>query len=412
MTGAFRRIGRGVRRALGLLAWPATRDKGRGGLVVETYRGFGSVRGAYLKGRVFRQPGYGRGIEVGTIRRSLIDLSRRFMRRAASDAEVFARFGGAECHAPVDRDGYFDVALDFPEPPERQTRWHTVDLTVSAKGEFQASVKGSFYLPPEGARYVVISDIDDTIVFTGVANKAVMLWNLFFTQAAGRAAFPGAGAFCRALHEGTSGTDGNPMLYVSRAPWGIYDVLSEFFDLHSIPVGPILFLREWGMTVKSPLPRRAIDHKIILIRKMLSLYDKYPVVLVGDCGQRDPEVYARVVAEHPNRVRAVYIRDVARHDERRQAVADLAREVMRNGSMMLLAADSFAMAEHARDHGLITAQAAERVLRERIEEEQAPDEPTVAEHIAIDDPAFSEQRLAEVYAKSDPHAAIEVERKR
>ncbi len=412
MTGAFRRIGRGVRRALGLLAWPATRDKGRGGLVVEAYRGFGSAHGAYLKGRVFRQHGYGRGVEGGTFRRSLVDLSRRFMRRAASDAEVVARFGHAECHASVDRDGYFDIALDFSEPPERQTRWHTVDITVSARGELKASVKGSFYLPPEDARHLVISDIDDTIVFTGVANKAVMLWNLFFTQAAGRVAFPGAGAFCRALHGGASGADGNPMLYVSRAPWGIYDVLSEFFDLHSIPVGPILFLREWGMTVKSPMPRRAVDHKITLIRKMLALYDQYPVVLVGDCSQRDPEVYTRVVAEHPNRVRAIYIRDVARHDERRHAVAELAREVMRNGSMMLLAADSFAMAEHARNHGLITAEAAEGVLRERIEEEEVLAEPGITQHIAIDDPALGEQRLAEMYAKADPHAAIEVERKR
>jgi phosphatidate phosphatase APP1 len=32
------------------------------------------------------------------------------------------------------------------------------------------------------------------------------------------------------------------MLYVSRAPWGIYEVLEEFFDLNGIPTGPILFL--------------------------------------------------------------------------------------------------------------------------------------------------------------------------
>ena len=38
------------------------------------------------------------------------------------------------------------------------------------------------------------------------------------------------------------------MLYVSRAPWGIYEILEEFFRRHDIPVGPILFLREWGLS--------------------------------------------------------------------------------------------------------------------------------------------------------------------
>ena len=40
--------------------------------------------------------------------------------------------------------------------------------------------------------------------------------------------------------------EANAMLYVSRAPWGIYEILQEFFCRHDIPVGPILFLREWG----------------------------------------------------------------------------------------------------------------------------------------------------------------------
>ena len=55
------------------------------------------------------------------------------------------------------------------------------------------------------------------------------------------------------------------MLYVSRAPWGLYEMLSEFFQRHGIPVGPVLFLREWGLSWTHPLPRRATDHKQALI---------------------------------------------------------------------------------------------------------------------------------------------------
>ena len=100
------------------------------------------------------------------------------------------------------------------------------------------------------------------------------------------------------------------MLYVSRAPWGIYEILEEFFQRHEIPVGPILFLREWGISWRHPLPRRAVDHKRHPDRGDDGLYDDMPFVLIGDSGQHDPEIYAGIVDRHPGRVRAVYIRDV------------------------------------------------------------------------------------------------------
>ena len=138
------------------------------------------------------------------------------------------------------------------------------------------------------------------------------------------------------------------MLYVSRAPWGIYDILETFFQRHDIPHGPILFLREWGISWRSPLPRRAEDHKRALIEAMMALYAEMPFVLIGDSGQHDPEVYLRVVEAHGARVRAVYIRDVAaRGAERAAEVAAMAAAVRAAGSHMVLAADSLAIAEDA-----------------------------------------------------------------
>jgi phosphatidate phosphatase APP1 len=216
-----------------------------------------------------------------------------------------------------------------------------------------AQATGRVFIPPPACRFVVISDIDDTITETGVANKAVMLWRLFMQGARSRTAFPGIAALLRAFHRGVSGAELNPMLYVSRAPWSIYEVLDAFFNLHRIPVGPILFLREWGMTWESPLPRRSKGHKLELIRDMLTLYRDLPFVLIGDSGQRDPEIYAQIVHEHPRRVLAIYIRNVSRDPARLRAIEDLAMQVVDAGSTLLLAADSMAMAQHAAEHGLI-----------------------------------------------------------
>jgi phosphatidate phosphatase APP1 len=161
------------------------------------------------------------------------------------------------------------------------------------------------------------------------------------------------------------------MLYVSRAPWGIYDVLDEFFDLHGIPVGPVLFLREWGISWRSPLPRKAADHKQELIRNMLELYSDVPFVLIGDSGQHDPEVYRQIVEEHPGRVLAVYIRNVSRAPRRIAEIEELAVAVAAAGSSLVLAADSLTMARHAADLGLVPESSIPQVAGERLEQGQA-----------------------------------------
>jgi hypothetical protein len=153
------------------------------------------------------------------------------------------------------------------------------------------------------------------------------------------------------------------MLYVSRAPWSIYEILEAFFRLHRIPIGPLLFLREWGLTLQHPLPRRAQDHKHDLIRDMLALYDPLSFILIGDSGQRDPEVYAQVVRDYPGRIPAIYIRTVGRINRKRvQEIEALAHEVAASGSQLVLAADSAAMARHAATHGWITPEAVGAVV--------------------------------------------------
>jgi phosphatidate phosphatase APP1 len=191
---------------------------------------------------------------------------------------------------------------------------------------------------------------------------------LFVEDAESRTAFPGVAALYRALHAGASGGEANPMLYVSRAPWGIYEVLDEFFTQHAIPVGPILFLREWGVSWTSPLPRKAEDHKRELIRRMLALDHDLPFVLIGDSGQRDPEGYRQIVDENPGRVLAVYIRNVSRRPKRIREIEELAKAVAAAGSSLVLAADSSAIAEHAARLGLIDPAAVAAVESEEAAE--------------------------------------------
>ncbi len=363
-SGTLKQWGRAAKGMLSLVARPVRTAQGRSGVVLEPYRGYGSRTEVFLIGRVFWQSRSEHPTHDQHLLVQLRDIGRRLARRTIAGAVVTARCCGTEERVTTDRDGYFRVHLHPRTEPSRHDLWHPVDLILEQPQRVEA--QGQIFIPPEPCRYVVISDIDDTIMHTGVANKLGMLWRLFVEGAQSRIAFPGAAALYRAFHAGTSEGEANPILYVSRAPWGIYDVLKEFFNLHGIPVGPVLFLREWGVSWRSPLPRKAEDHKHDLIRAMLTLYSDLPFVLIGDSGQHDSEVYRQIVEEHPGRVLAVYIRNVSRDARRIAEIEGLARAVAEAGSSLVLAADSVAMAEHAAGLGLIPHQAVRDVTNEKL----------------------------------------------
>lgn len=340
------------------------------GLVVQPYRGYGSRKEIFLRGGVFEQPAGSR--RLGESFRLLSRIMQRLLRTGASGIDVDVHFYGQSARVTTDEDGYFQAHLLLDEEPPSDRIWHAIEVELadppSDKTIARRSSTSEIFIPGERSRFVVVSDIDDTIMYTGVANKLKMFWRLFAQDAESRIAFPGVASLYHAFHIGKGGDEDNPILYVSRGHWGLYEMLVEFFHVHDIPPGPILFLREWGVSLTSPIPRRAVDHKAELLRTMLAIYDTSPFVLVGDSGQHDPEIYAEVVRAYPDRIAAVYIRDVSGSTTRAGEIETLASEIEEAGSSLVLAADSYAMARHAREHGLISASAMEHVLNERVRE--------------------------------------------
>lgn len=352
-----------VRRLLRIAARPMKRDRGQGGYVVHPYRGYGSRHEVLLMGRVFRQAALGEVIPRHGVLRDLADVVRRIVRHGLPEVTVKVALGDNVTSVTTDRDGYFDVHMPLTHALPTDSAWHHAELHVVLPGVEPIRSFTEVYIPPAATDLLVISDIDDTVMYTGVANKLRMLHRLFVKQAHQRMAFPGVAALYQALHDGASGQARRPILYVSRGPWSIYEMLEEFFQLNRIPVGPILFLREWGITLRRPWPRRAEDHKYDMIRHMLTMRDELPCVLIGDSGQHDPEVYARIVHEFPERIRAVYIRRVERKPERERAINALRDEIRHSGCDLVLADDSDAMAAHAHAQGLISAAGLEAVRR-------------------------------------------------
>ena len=74
-------------------------------------------------------------------------------------------------------------------------------------------------------------------------------------------------------------------------------------------------------------------------------------MLIGDSGERDPEIYADVVRTYPGRILAVYIREVRLDtgDGRVEAVSS----AWDDDVPFVLAADSDAVRRHAAGLGLL-----------------------------------------------------------
>ena len=353
-----------AKRLAHVVAKPMKRDSGRSGMMVHPYRGYGSQREIFVMGRVFRQAALGRAIPRRGMLRDTADVARRVFRRGLAGAKVDIRGGNNALCLTTDRDGYFDAHLPVTTPLPVDVSWHRADILVHAQGHPPIRTSVEVYVPPPEADLLVISDIDDTVMFTGVAEKLKMLYRLFVRKPHRRTAFPGVASLYQALYRGQTEKGERPILYVSRGPWAIYEMLEAFFQMNRIPVGPILFLREWGISWRKPWPRRAEAHKRELIDRMLALYDDMPCILIGDSGQHDPEVYTEVVKAYPDRIKAIYIRRVDSDPQREAAIQRLRDELAHTECELVLAADSILIAEHAHAQGDISARGLQAVQRD------------------------------------------------
>src|SRR5690606_6523602 len=132
----------------------------------------------------------------------------------------------------------------------------------------------------------------------GASNLLQMLKLTLFNNAHTRLPFEGVAALYQAFHAGAGGSEKNPLFYVSSSPWNLYDLLDEFFYLQDIPKGPF-FLRDFGIDKDKFIVSGHEEHKIVQIEKILSTYPDMKFILIGDSGEKDPEIFTNVVQAFP-----------------------------------------------------------------------------------------------------------------
>lgn len=224
------------------------------------------------------------------------------------------------------------------------------DANIKRTIQNQNRFPGEILIASPEAQYGVASDIDDTILHTGVVSK--LKWrvviNTIFKHAKNRIPLKGAADFYHQLHRGSTGKQANPIFYVSHSPWNLYRYLDLFLRQNNFPKGPIL-LRTFGNILK----RKSSGEKPQKQKEIINLLETYPnlpFILIGDSGEHDPDIYIEIAEAYPNRIKAIYLRSV-KHKKKMLRVKGLLDNY--KSTPALLVESSEQAIEHARKHGFI-----------------------------------------------------------
>ncbi|MEL6528780.1 MAG: phosphatase domain-containing protein [Pseudomonadota bacterium] len=235
--------------------------------------------------------------------------------------------------ATTDDEGFarFDFAFGSPKARPARTVWEKATLRWQPiAGEHDGGeVTAHILVPGTQAQLGIISDIDDTIMETGITGNIRAIarnWKRVMAQMPGeRILVPGAREFYSALGGAPSGSNGpttiagtdnaitrdRPIFYVSSSPWNLFSYLVTFKHQRELPLGPIM-LRDWGFNRRTLGAQGHGSHKLEAINRILDHYPDLQFALVGDDTQKDLMAFAKVVGEQPDRIAAVFIRAVAR----------------------------------------------------------------------------------------------------
>lgn len=205
------------------------------------------------------------------------------------------------------RNGHFKFVVKLPPeavvPCLSQTLHGSQVLPIEVAIDDGDSVLSTVchVLPANGLS--VISDLDDTIKASNVLDKKELLKNTFLRDFE---TVEGMSELFKHL-----AVAGNTFHYVSATPWQLFPHIEFFLTENGFPAGSI-HLRKFTLKDITVLKKLAPSHKgkRKTIENLLHRCPERHVILFGDSGERDPEMYGDIARKYPNQVNHIFIRNV------------------------------------------------------------------------------------------------------
>jgi phosphatidate phosphatase APP1 len=325
-------------------------------LQIITFDAYGTNTHFYLRGRALEDESI--NLEDQGWFRLLLNTWKRLETDEIKNTELIITLpNGQVLKTITDNYGYFkvDEQLDNLKSLTNDEGWINFEVSYGDKNlkraiQLENRFPGKLLVPSDEADFGVITDIDDTILHTGVVStlKWKVLFNTVFKTAIKRLPLKGAPDLYNLLHRGATGTKANPIFYVSHSPWNLYRYLELFLRQNNFPKGPIL-LRSFQTFFKR---KTALDkpQKQLEILNLLKTYPKLTFILIGDSGEYDADIYKEIALLYPQRIRAIYLRSV-NSSKRMKRVKNLFENY--TTTPVLFVDDSSQAVDHAKKMGFI-----------------------------------------------------------
>lgn len=224
-------------------------------------------------------------------------LVNSYLTRPARQLELTAMANGKDQVFHTQQDGSFVVRIEADQIPD--IRFFYEGKPVSILQHYPRA-----FAENRSARYLLISDIDDTILVSRSAHFFSRLWLMLFHAVRRRKVVEETAAAYQMLMQ--SGQV--QFVYVSGSESNLFHLITSFFTHNDLPEAP-LFLRphvRWQELLQRE-PRAS--HKLNYICQLIEDFPDKEVLLFGDDSQQDHDIFKEVSAQYPDRVAAAFVRE-------------------------------------------------------------------------------------------------------
>jgi hypothetical protein len=234
------------------------------------------------------------------------ERARAFLPDREQEVRLVIRVAGQLVRLdPSGPDGHVHGKAEIPGAvvrtlPKGEQEWLTIPLVLPSGAEPRGGTLARL-LPFEGLS--VVSDVGDTVLVVEATDRNRLLRRIFLMPLE---PVPGMAALYTAC-----AAEGATFHYLSSGPWQLHEPISSFLQSAGFPRGTLL-LRE--LDAQEVEPHRWFDdrqdHKRQALATMAQQWPGRRLILIGDSGEHDPELYGEAARRWPGQIERILIHDV------------------------------------------------------------------------------------------------------
>lgn len=276
--------------------------------VIDIYDSYGNEKEARITGRVYKKKKVSAPNTSDSKWKNLFRNIKFFTPDPISNLQLNIVVNGVSRTVTTDSKGFFEAVFNGAG---FQPGIHKVTANIlSSKYQYDKPSEQLLIDSSTSDKISIVSDIDDTVKYTGVDKKLDMVKKVFLGNYKTDKAIPGVAALYSSLISGSQGSaNGCCVHYLTGSPIHLNSRIDQFLELNRFPEGS-LNTKVTVLFYSGSEKQDQMNYKVSKIRPIVRLFPNRKFIFFGDTTQVDTEAYVTIKKEFPQNVAGIYINDV------------------------------------------------------------------------------------------------------